>query len=213
MDRSRVAIVIPAFNEAATIADVVTKACSYGMPVVVDDGSSDNTSELAVNAGAVAVRHARNLGYDSALNSGFNRAVQLGCAYIVTMDADGQHDPLLLVSFLNALDQGADVVIGVRDRRQRLGEVLFAWIAKWKWGIDDPLCGMKAYRAIVFSELGHFDSYGSIGTELAIFAVRRGSRIVQLPVKTRDRADQPRFGRRFAANRRILRALWIGLVR
>lgn len=213
MDRSRVAIVIPALNEAATIAAVVAKARSYGVPVVVDDGSSDNTAELAVAAGAVAVCHFGNLGYDMALNSGFDRATQLGCSYIVTMDADGQHDPLLLDSFLTALDQGADLVCGIRDRRQRIGEVLFAWFAKWKWGIDDPLCGMKAYRTTLFAALGHFDSYGSIGTELAIFAARRGARIVQLPVKTRDRADQPRFGRRFAANRRILRALWIGMLR
>lgn len=211
MDRLRVGVVIPAFNEAATIGHVVAAASRFGRPIVVDDGSSDDTARRAEDAGAAIVRHSANRGYDGALNSGFARAFDLGCEYVVTVDADGQHDQTTLQPFILALENGADVVVGIRDRRARLAEILFAWVTTARWGIRDPLCGVKAYRIAVWKELGHFDSYQSIGTELSLYAAASGKRIAQLPVKTRDRSDAPRFGRRFAANGRILRALWIGM--
>ena len=211
MERHRIGIVIPALNEAKTIGSLVANASQCGIPIVVDDGSSDETGELATAAGASVVGHDFNRGYDQALNSGFARAEELGCEYVVTMDADGQHDPTILVSFIQALDDGADVVVGIRDRRQRVAEHIFAWVGSVKWGIRDPLCGMKAYRIGVYRELGHFDSSCSIGTELAIFAAKRGRKIAQLAVKTRERNDVPRFGTRYSANKRILRALWLGL--
>ncbi|MBU2538878.1 MAG: glycosyltransferase family 2 protein [Proteobacteria bacterium] len=211
MERHRIGIVIPALNEAATIGWVVSNVLPYGVPIVVDDGSRDETGEAASSLGASVVRHPANRGYDQALNSGFSHAEALGCEYVITMDADGQHDPTILHEFIQALDNGADVVIGVRDRHQRLAEYIFAWVAAKKWGISDPLCGMKAYRINIYKELGHFDSYDSIGTELALYAAKNGKHIAQLPVKTRERIDAPRFGRRFSANRRILYALWASL--
>ena len=211
MERHRLGIVIPALNEANTIGSVVTSAARYGVAIVVDDGSFDGTGAIAEAAGAVVVRHDGNRGYDQALNSGFARAAAAGCGWVITMDADGQHDPTVLQAFIEALESGADVVAGARDRRQRLGEHIFAWVAAIKWGIQDPLCGMKGYRIEVYNELGHFDSYDSIGTELAIYAAKTRKRILEVPVRTRDRVDVPRFGRRYSANVRILRALRRGI--
>jgi glycosyltransferase involved in cell wall biosynthesis len=202
----RIAIVIPALNEARTIEAVVANARVHGLPVVVDDGSHDDTGARAAAAGAEVVRLPENRGYDGAIGAGFARAAEIGCRYLITMDADGQHDPGVVGAFIGALDSGADVVIGNRDRRQRFSEKLFAWAARLRWGVFDPLCGMKGYRVEVYRELGHFDSYGSIGTELALFAARNGRRVAQVPVKTRPRADAPRFGSTLRANLRILRA-------
>ena len=212
MDRHRIGIVIPALNEAATIVSVVTRAAVYGNPIVVDDGSSDDTGFLAKSAGAKIVRHISNCGYDQALNSGFKCASELKCEYVITIDADGQHNPEILSKFIEKLDNGADVVLGHRDRRQRLAEHIFAWVSNIKWGMSDPLCGMKAYRIGIYNELGHFDSYNSIGTELAIYAVQTGGKIVHLPILTRDRDDEPRFGVVFSANKKILLALWLSLI-
>jgi glycosyltransferase involved in cell wall biosynthesis len=154
-----------------------------------------------------------NRGYDEALNSGFARAAQLGCEYVITMDADGQHDPAILAAFIEELDGGADVVIGVRDRRQRLAEHVFSWVGAACWGIRDPLCGVKAYRTGLYREWGDCDSFNSIGTDLALYAARTRRRIAQLVVTTRERHDRPRFGTRYSANRRILWALWRSLLR
>jgi glycosyltransferase involved in cell wall biosynthesis len=213
MDPRRVAIVIPALNEAATIAGVVERASASGTPIVVDDGSRDGTSAIAAASGADVVRREACGGYDAAMNAGFARASELGCDVVITMDADGQHDAALLQRFIEEIDRGADVVVGIRDRRARVAEHAFAWLSRLMWGIRDPLCGMKAYRIGVYRELGHFDSYTSIGTELALFAAARGYRITQIPVPIGTRHDQPRFGRRFSANRRIFRALWMGASR
>jgi len=211
MDRHRIAVIIPALNESRTVGAVVANAARYGRAVVVDDGSGDDTGAQAAAAGAEVVRHSVNRGYDGALDSGFARAAALGCEYAITMDADGQHNPDILDRFIAALDAGADVVIGRRDRRQRLAEHVFAWVAAAKWGIADPLCGMKGYRMETYRALGHFDCCGSIGTELALHAARAGRTVVQLDVNTRDRSDAPRFDSRFSANKRILWALWRGL--
>jgi glycosyltransferase involved in cell wall biosynthesis len=213
MARPGLGIIIPALNEAQSIANVIGGARQFGTVIVVDDGSTDETAAIATAAGADVVRHEINRGYDAALNSGFARAARLGCQAVVTLDADGQHDPLLLQQFIAALDQNAAVVIGVRDRFQRLAERMFASVARARWNIRDPLCGMKAYRMEVYRELGHFDCYGSIGTELAIFAASRGRRILELPVRTRERVGVPRFGRRLLGNWRILRALILSQVR
>jgi glycosyltransferase involved in cell wall biosynthesis len=213
MDRSRVAVVIPALNESATIRDIVVAVARYGVPIVVDDGSTDNSAALAEQAGAVVVSHGQNLGYDAALNSGFKAASEIGSELILTVDADGQHDPSLLQRFIDQIDSGSDVVVGIRSRRQRLAEHLFAGYTSLRFGIKDPLCGMKAYRTAVYRRLGHFDSYRSIGTELILFAARNGFRISQIPFVVRERLDHPRFGRIALGNYRILRALMLSIWR
>jgi glycosyltransferase involved in cell wall biosynthesis len=208
MDRYQLAVVIPAYNECDTIFRIVSSVIQYGVVIVVDDGSTDRTAQIARDAGAEVVCHDTNLGYDAALSSGFVYASTNRYNFVLTMDADGQHHPNLLPVFINELRNGADVVVGVRDRRQRISEVLFSFVSGLLWGIRDPLCGMKAYRIDLYNELGHFDSYGSIGTELAIYAARQGKKIVQIPVVTRDRIDTPRFGRKISANWRIIKALY-----
>lgn len=213
MDRSRIAIVIPALNESATIADVVEAAGRYGVPIVVDDGSTDNTAELATQAGGVVASHEDNRGYDAALNSGFKKAAEMGSEIIITVDADGQHDPSLIQKFIEAIDAGADVVIGIRSRRQRLAEHLFALYTNLRFGIKDPLCGMKAYRTVVYKALGHFDSYESIGTELMIFAAMKGCQFSQISFDVRERKGRSRFGQKFAGNYKIFRATLLSLWR
>ena len=207
MERSSLGIVIPAFNEARTIAKVVSLCNVYGRSIVVDDGSSDATGDKAAAAGAAVVRHGVNRGYDAALESGFQQAAKLGCKYVITIDADGQHDPTLLAKFCSLLDAGADIVIGNRNKRPRLAELCFALLTQFLYGLKDPLCGLKGYRMSIYEKLGHFNSYNSIGTELALFAVSNGYRLEQVPIVVRNRVDKPRFGHSLSANCKILLAM------
>lgn len=209
MERSRVAIVIPAFNEARTIRAIVSSVTDYGTAIVVDDGSTDATGEIAKDAGAIVVRHASNKGYDGALNSGFARAAASGAKYVITLDADGQHNPSQLADFVRNLDAGYDLVLGVRDKTQRLGEAIFAAVGKILWNIGDPLCGMKGYRMACYARAGAFDTFQSIGTELAVRTLVAGGKFIELPVVTRERIDTPRFGRVFSANVKILRSMLV----
>lgn len=206
MDRLRVGVVVPALNEAQTIGDVVGRLVSFSLPIVVDDGSTDATAAIAKAGGAEVVSHDRNRGYDAALNSGFKRAAELGCAYVVTIDADGQLPADRVPDYIAALDGGADLVIGIRDTVPRISERAFKAMTRLMYGIDDPLCGMKGYRMELYNSLGWFDSYGSVGTELMLHAARRNAGIVQIAIPTKPRIGAARFGNILRANWLIFRA-------
>jgi len=213
VDRSEVGIIIPAYNEANSIDEVVKGVAKYGVPIVVNDFSADDTEEIALNAGAVVVSHSRNKGYDAALNSGFNKARELHCKYSITVDADGQHDVTLLRKYIILLEGSADLVLGVRDRKQRLSEHIFSWLTRLLYGVKDPLCGMKGYNMKLYEELGHFDSFSSIGTELALHSLKNGYKFEQIFVPTKPREGTPRFGSLLTANYKIIRAMSVFIVK
>ncbi len=212
MAGSDIAIVIPALNEAGTIADVVRRVAPHGAVFVVDDGSSDGTRERAAEAGATVVRHEHNQGYDGALNSGFAAAAAAGARHIITFDADGQHDAGLLPVVAARLHGGDDLVIGVRSSPARAAEWLFGFYTRLRFGLSDPLCGLKGYSAQLYRELGHFDSYHSIGTELMLHGMRSGKRFTTLAVPIAPRHGAPRFAQRWRANAKIARALWMAVI-
>jgi len=207
----RLAIIIPALNEADTIAPVLEEVRAFGQPIVVDDGSTDDTAELSRSLGADVVTHEVNQGYDGALSSGFARADALGFEYAITIDADGQLPGNLIPEFVKRLDDGADLVVGIRDFVPRVSELAFQIMARKFYGLQDPLCGMKAYRMSYYRQLGWFDSYRSIGTEFMLFIVRQGGQLSQLPVPTAPRVGQARIGGNLKANYIIGRAAVIAL--
>ena len=204
---SEIGIIIPAFNEACTIAAIVSQASVYGQVILVDDGSEDETGRIAEKEGAIVIYHENNCGYDSALNSGFAKASEIGYEAVVTIDADGQLKPQLVPEFIKYIDEGYDVVVGIRNKKQRLLENFFALYTKIKFGIQDPLCGMKAYRMKIYDQLGYFDSFNSIGTEMVVFAQKEGFNIFQYPVLIKERYDTPRFGNAIFGNLKILKAM------
>lgn len=106
---------MPAYNEGHVIAEVIIHCTKHvDKVVVVDDGSSDNTAEIAQSLGAFVVRHAKNLGYGAALRSCFYTAQELGADAMVVIDSDGQHNPDEIPKLLTPLKQGFDLVIGSR---------------------------------------------------------------------------------------------------
>jgi glycosyltransferase involved in cell wall biosynthesis len=210
-DRLKVGIIIPAYNESLSIGRVVHAVSKYGLAIVVDDGSTDDTSFQAKKYFAKVVVHKENYGYDSALESGFKMAAEMGLDYVITIDADGQHNPLLVEQFMEALDDGFDIVFGSRDKKQRFAEFVFGWLTFLRWGIRDPLCGMKAYRMSLYLARGYFDAYKSIGTDLAFFALKNNFNFKEISIVTNTRMNgKPRFGQGIRANLKIFRAMILG---
>ena len=106
---------MPAYNEANSIANVILGCRKYvDKVVVVDDGSCDNTAELAESLGAYVVRHETNKGYGAALKNCFETAKKLDASAMVIIDSDGQHDPREIPKLLDPLKDGFDLVIGSR---------------------------------------------------------------------------------------------------
>jgi glycosyltransferase involved in cell wall biosynthesis len=116
MDLQDVWIVMAAYNEGPTVEVVVDDVKSLGFSVVVvDDGSADQTSAVARRAGAHVVTHPFNLGQGAALQTGIDYSLRRNANYIVTFDADGQHDPYDIRKMLDALiTANADIVCGSR---------------------------------------------------------------------------------------------------
>jgi glycosyltransferase involved in cell wall biosynthesis len=205
----KAAIVIPAYNEAASIAGVVASVKECGKVIVVDDGSSDDTSARAKAAGAVVVTHATNRGYDAALASGFNEAERLGAQAIVTFDADGQLEAAAVGAGLSALDDGeSQFVLGERDSgAARISEHLFNLYTRVRFGVSDILCGLKGFRTnAVVMHRGCLET-SSVNTALALALLRNGVPFTSIPVKVAPREGQSRYGGFWRANIRISRAL------
>ena len=209
---SSTVVVLPAFNESSSIESVLTSLKSCCDILVVDDGSDDNTSSLAIKNGVHLVRHQSNRGYDKALETGLLWAIDNNYEFVVTMDADGQHSPTLISLFIDELKDGADIVVGYRQYKQRWSEIVFSYISSLLWQIDDPLCGMKGYRIQLFKNLQSLDSYTSIGTELLIRGLRSNFAVRQISIPSIPRIGHSRFGNGVRANFRILKAMYYGLL-
>ena len=114
--RNEICAIVPCYNEAGEIARVVRAVRQHlEVCIVIDDCSTDRTSQAAADAGARVLRHERNLGKGMALKHGFALASAAGCSAAMTLDGDGQHDPREIPRFLEAFETGRfDIVLGNR---------------------------------------------------------------------------------------------------
>jgi glycosyltransferase involved in cell wall biosynthesis len=201
---SDVLVVIPAFNEESNVASVVAEVRREGFAaLVVDDGSTDRTAEVAELAGAVVLHLPVNLGVGGALRCAFRFAVVNGFVTVVQCDADGQHDPSEIPLLLQTMaDSHADLVIGSRyadgHRRdvglgRRLAMAQLAHTASRETGarITDATSG---FRAIGGSLLGLFAAsypaeYLSDTVEALARAGRGGHKVAEVGVRMRPRAS------------------------
>lgn len=125
----KILILIPAYNESSTIAGVIASLLPLGHTIlIIDDGSNDNTADLAHKAGATVISHCINLGQGAALQTGLEYARKAHADIVITFDADGQHHPADIALLLEAMHtKNADIVLGSRF----LGEARnISWIKK-----------------------------------------------------------------------------------
>lgn len=199
----RVAIV-PARNEEGSIERVVREIREFdrGLDVVVvDDGSTDRTAELAARAGAHVVRLPFNLGIGGAVQTGFRYALEHGFDIAVRLDGDGQHDPGELPILLEAiLADEADIVVGSRfatgdgayrpPLARRLGIVFFAWIVSLlvKQRVTDTTSGFQALgrRGIALFAGDYPHDYPEV--EATVMVCRHRLRLKEVPVRMRERS-------------------------
>lgn len=185
---------IPAYNEETTIADVLSRTRPFvdGM-IVVDDGSSDRTAQSARVQGAIVVSHVVNRGLGAAIGTGFEAAKRLGADVVVTLDADGQHDPAEIKKFVEAIEKGADVVIGSRMLTGFVGVPLHRRIAQitgnlatfflfGAW-VTDSQSGFRAFTRYALSKIQIQTNRMEVSSELIAEAKRNKLTIVEIPIK------------------------------
>jgi glycosyltransferase involved in cell wall biosynthesis len=187
------AALIPAYNEARTIAAVVHGlAETLAHVIVVDDGSSDGTGERARHAGAEVLTNAGNLGKGRAVRLGLARVLAGPFTHVLLLDGDMQHLPDEAARLIRAAEtSGADVVIGERvfNRSEmpasryhanRIGSRALSWFVGVP--IGDTQCGFRVFRTDVLRELTLSATGYEIETEMLVKVRRRGGRIASVPV-------------------------------
>jgi hypothetical protein len=198
----RVLVAIPAYNEQATIADVVRRVRA-SLPefdlLVINDGSTDSTSEILHGLGVVVATHLCNLGYGRAIQTAIKYAHQLNYDVLITVDADGQHHPEQVHRlYRESRESGWDLLIGSRyvetrdysrePTGRRIGMQMFSVVVKLLTGcaIYDTTSGLKVMRRSIFVPLArwHFLDFHA---EAIVYLLSLGYRVGESPISVAER--------------------------
>lgn len=191
----KICVVIPAFNNEATISSVVRKAKREVDHVMVfDDGSTDNTAAVAGTVGAYVIRVPKNTGKGNALRVAFRYAVKNHFDAIITLDADLQHDPSEIPKFIdNYTKHHPKIIIGNRMRGKRtiprirygpnkIGTILFSWLTHQT--VEDSQCGFRLYDHCVMENIRILNTGFEAEADILLRAGKRGYKISHVPIKT-----------------------------
>jgi hypothetical protein len=222
-----IVIVIPCYEGAGSVGKVVSGARASGLRVVVvDDGSRDESSRVAEAAGAIVLRHPLNRGKGAAIASGFAYAKKIGADAVLTMDADGQHDPAEIAALVAAheRDPGA-LVVGVRSfapadmpRRSRIGNRISTWwISRYAGRTHrDTQSGFRVYPRALF-DVPLISTRFETESELLLRASKLKLPLVEVPIRTIYAVDHASHFHGFRDTMRVIRLvffspLWIWLI-
>jgi glycosyltransferase involved in cell wall biosynthesis len=198
--KTTVAVVIPAFNEERTIRNVIEAIPRKIVKhvIVVDDASDDGTSGAAKEAGAIVVRHGRNLGVGSAIKTGYSKALGLGAEIVLVVAGDGQHDPQDIPALIQPiLDDEADYVVGDRlsgnpltggmPRHRYYGNKTLTYLTGRITGLDvkDSQCGFTAIASAALRKInmGFLSDRWGFPNDMLLECAMRGLRVKYVPVK------------------------------
>lgn len=191
----RTCVIIPTYNEAKTIADVIKDVRQQGLEVlVVDDGSKDKTAQLASSGGAIVLRNEKNLGKGASLIRGADYALKQGFEAMVIMDGDGQHLACDLPYFIRlATYSDSAIFIGnrmINPKSMPATRVITNKFMSWliskitRQDIPDSQCGFRLIKREVFESIKLATKKYETDSEILIKAARQNFKIESVPVKT-----------------------------
>jgi dolichol-phosphate mannosyltransferase len=191
-------VALPVYNEARHVESVLEQVRRHSGAeiLVVDDGSSDGTSDLLQRRKDIrVVRHEQNRGYGAALLSAFQYAREHGFELLVTIDCDGQHEPCRIPQFFEACTENVDIVSGSRylaqfegdtpppPERRRINEQVTAELnRRLRLNLTDAFCGFKCYRVPALRRLNISEPGYAMPLEVWVQAAAAGLRVIELPV-------------------------------
>ena len=190
-------VVIPAFNEEKSLGKLLKALTPLAdFIVVVNDCSTDKTAQvIKEHKTAVLVENEINRGYSRSLETGIAKAVELNADVVLTIDADGQHPVEEIDKIFQLMDrQKFDMVVASRSSLPRLSEIIVSKLTKLLWDIDDITSGMKCYKSSLVESANIPKSFDSTGTYIAFFAVTHSYSYETIPITTKQRLDESRYG-------------------
>jgi glycosyltransferase involved in cell wall biosynthesis len=202
-NHGRILVCIPAFNEAKKIVEVINKSKKYADGVVVyDDGSTDDTYQLATAAGATVIKSPKNTGYGTAIRALFQAAREQNADIMITLDSDGQHNPDHIPRLVEPLvTQNFDVVIGSRylskddkEKVPRFRSLGIKTITKLTQsasysGLTDSQSGFRAYNKNALTKINLFEDGMAVSTEILLRAREKNLLATEVPITVDYESD------------------------
>jgi len=198
-EKPEIIVGIPAYNEERYIGSVVLQARRFAREVVVvDDGSSDRTAQVAELAGATLIKHQQNSGYGATVQSVLAEAKKRNPEVLVLLDADGQHNPEEISSLVDAIANGADVAIGSRKIKsedipayRKFGQNIISYFTRVlsRSKLSDTESGFRAFSRKAINVLEPREQGMAISAETISEAMAKGLKIAEVPISaiyTRD---------------------------
>ncbi len=191
-----ICVIIPAYNAERTINEVVGEVAGYGFSLlVVNDGSTDSTSDLLDGLAVTTIRHPGNRGKGAALRTGFGWALGHGYSGVITLDSDGQHDPTAIPFIVETAErEGFDLLIASRSsqfeqmsrlRRQWNRFGVWCFLKRTGFTIEDSQSGFRYYSARLLREIELSSEGYEMEMEILMKAWRKGFRVGSIPVAAR----------------------------
>ena len=197
MEEKKVSIIIPAYNEEKTIANIISRIQGlhpFAEIIVINDGSTDNTAAAALESGAKVYNHPYNIGNGAAVKSGIRAATG---DILVLMDGDGQHDPADIQKLLDYFPE-YDMVVGSRSQNgqasfgRALGNTVYNWFASYvtKFSIKDLTSGFRAVKSDIARNFVFLlpNTY-SYPTTITLGVLRNGNSVKYIPIWVQKRQN------------------------
>jgi len=217
-NKPKIIAAIPCFNEERCIGSVVLKTKKFvSSVVVIDDGSTDATAEVAAEAGATVYQHGQNRGYGATVRNALSKGRELGADVLVILDGDGQHDPKDIPKLVKPiLDGEADVVIGSRFLGQgkkppfyrRVGQRVLTAVTNVGSGqeVSDSQSGFRAYSSKALNALNLAEDGMSVSSEMQFAISKSGLKVAEVPIDVSyfDKAKRNPVGHGISVLSRVL---------
>ena len=199
-------IIIPAKNESKTIVEIIDKIKKLAKNVIViNDGSTDNSYNLLKKLRNIKIINNKiSQGYDSSIQKGLSFALKNNYKFAITIDADFEHDPLELPNFQKKLNDGYDLVLGDRNRKNHVIEIIASLILKRLIKINDICCGYKGFNLDKIKKYNLNIEKIINGPQLVLLFYKNNYKIYNHKIKSIKRIGQSKYGGSFIGNIKLL---------
>jgi len=209
--RYEVAIIVPCYNEKKTILKVYKRIKKYGKILIVDDHSIDGTRKILIKKKIKFLKNKKNIGYEASIINGMKHVLRnwKKVKFIITIDADdellSQSVPFLLK---NLLKNNFDIVVGSRNKLNRISEYFLKLIFNLKFDVKDPISGLKIYRTKVIKKIVNLISKNFYLVDILIISYYKNFSIGSSNIFVNKRKGEPRVGNNFLVNMKIFNIIF-----
>tara|TARA_B100000787_G_C16198415_1_gene302825 strand:+ start:7727 stop:8392 length:666 start_codon:yes stop_codon:yes gene_type:complete len=202
-------VVIPSYNEIKTLPKIIEGIIKKNIQVIViDDNSNDNSFNMIKKYNIIIIRNKIRLGYEKSLNKGFKHANNKNYKYLLTFDADGQHNINDIERiFKKLVNKKNIIVVGERNKKQRIFENIFEVYTRIFFNIRDPLSGLKAINLEKIKLYHKNIPFNNCGTQLLLQCLIKKLKIGSINITIKKRYGKPKYGNILTSNLKIFFSL------